>query len=160
MQTTLRAFLVSSVVLLGCAKHQAAPPPPADAVKAPVIELPKDRELDQTRALMWKLARQVRLLGFVTDEPDRAATDARAELQAMEEIAQAIAALPERSNHPILDDNIGGLIKDIRRAEAEVAGASPEWGTTNSITTACVRCHELRTCPFDSYKECVDVPVY
>ena len=144
MQTIARFGFVA-LLALGCTR------PPEQ--KPVVLEVPPAGSLDQTRALMWRLAHQVRLLGLITDQPDQAATDARAQLQTMEEIALAIAALPERRGHPLLDQNIGGL-------RAEVAGASPEWGTTHSITTACVRCHELRTCPFDSYKQCVDVPVY
>ncbi len=142
------------VLAMGCVRHSPQAPAPL------VLEAPPAATLDQTRALMWRLAHQVRLLGLVTDQPDTAATDARAQLQEMEEIALAIAALPERRAHPLLDSNIGGLLADIRRARAEVAGASPEWGTTHSITTACVRCHELRTCPFDSYQQCVDLPIY
>ena len=157
-----------ALLAAGCIRPQEqTAPPQAASVDAPppgeprvVLESPPAAGLDQSRALMWRLARQVRLLGLLTDQPDEAASDARTQLQEMEEIALAIAALPERRGHPLLDRNIGGLIGDIRRARAEVAGASPEWGTTHSITTACVRCHELRTCPFDSYQQCVDLPIY
>lgn len=168
--TAIRAHIGLLALVAACGRSPVAEPAvPLERTSSPehvdartplVLTPPPADDLDHTRGLMWKLAQQVRLLGFITDEPDKAATDARAQLQAMEDIALAIAASPERRSHPILDDNIGGLVADIRRAEAEVAGESPEWGTTHSITTACVRCHELRTCPFDSYRKCVDVPVY
>lgn len=109
---------------------------------------------------MWLLAREVRLLAMLTDAPDHASSDGREHLQAMQDVAEQIASLPERRNHPILDENVDGLIADIKRAKAEVAGDSPEWGMSRSITTSCLRCHELRTCPFDSYQQCVGVPVY
>ncbi len=161
---TKTSIMGIALLVLGCtqAPPNAAPPatPQGDSAEPVVLTPPPPGNLDATRALMWRLAQQVRLLGLLTDHPDESASDARTQLQAMEEIALAIAALPERRGHPMLDSNIDGLIKDIRRARAEVAGSSPEWGTTHSITTACVRCHELRTCPFDSYRQCVDLPVY
>ncbi len=150
----MKRILLVGAFSIGCASKPEPARPPV------VLEAPSPASLDQTRTLMWRLAQQVRLLGLLTDQPDQAATDAREQLQAMEEIALAIAALPEPHGHPLLDRNIGELIGDIRRARAEVAGDSPEWGTTHSITTACVRCHELRTCPFDSYQKCVDLPLY
>ena len=161
-RTTLARLGLIALVAASCTRPPRQPPSTAatNAETPVVLEAPPAGSLDQTRALMWRLAKQVRLLGLLTDQPDQAATDARAQLQAMEEIALEIAELPERRGHPLLDRNIKGLISDIRRARAEVAGDSPEWGTTHSITTACVRCHELRTCPFDSYQQCVDLPVY
>lgn len=163
----LSIVLVSAMLGAACTRQSEQISAKAFEVSAteseapqPVIERPSAADLDQTRALMWQLAQQVRLLAFISDSPDQAASDARGHLQAMEEIVQRIAALPERRTHPLLDDNIGALLADIGRAKAEVAGESPEWGMTHSITTACVRCHELRTCPYDSYQRCVDVPVY
>lgn len=162
--STPRTFrlLVAFVALAACTEKTAEParPAPGAEEQRPVLTPPPAVDLTRTRELMWKLAREVRLLGFVTDSPDTAASDAAGHLQTMEEIVLELSQLPERQEHPLLKDNIGGLLRDIRRAKAEVAGDSPEWGMTHSITTACVRCHELRTCPFDVYQRCVDVPVY
>jgi len=153
-------FVLTTLISVGCGHREAAPSVPRESQAVAVITPPPINEMSRVRARMWLLAREVRLLDMLMDAPDEAPTDARAHLDAMQHVAEDIAALPERRNHPILDENITGLINDIKRAKAEVAGEQPEWGMTRSITTACVRCHELRTCPFDSYQQCVDVPVY
>jgi hypothetical protein len=154
----MRFFAIAALLLVAC--HRQPPPAPETSRAVAVLVPPPVEEMTRVRARMWLLAREVRLLAMLTDAPDQADSDAIEHLDRMQQIAEEIAVLPERSNHPILDDNITGLISDIKRAKAEVAGAEPETGMTRSITTVCVRCHELRTCPFDSYQQCIALPVY
>lgn len=111
---------------------------------------PSFRYVDRAdlRSAMWRLAKNVRALDTVLNEPELAADERQtAVVSYLEDIQQTALGLRgsgEASNHPLLDDHLDELIDDVRRAREAAAATPPSYAPAGEVTQSCLRCHAHR----------------
>jgi uncharacterized membrane protein len=100
---------------------------------------------EQLRSTMWQLARQVRELQLLMQEPtstnERQRQEVVERLTAMEHTTNQLNTSGRPSNHPVINHNLDALRRDIALARASVERNPPNYFLVGSVTGACVYCH-------------------
>lgn len=130
---------------------------------------PADLPPEGLRPLMWGLASHVRdlvgrLQGERLDSPDPGKPptpdEAAAILGEMVALVQAVRALPGTAAHAILGPSVDLFLYELETARRAALATPADLRPAAGVAGACLRCHAIRACPFDSYQKCVDVPIY
>ena len=130
---------------------------------------PADLPPEGLRPLMWGLASHVRelvgrLQGERLDSPDPGKPPSPAEaaeiLGKMVMLVNAVRALPGTSAHAVLGPSVDLFLYELETARRAALASPADLRPAAGVAGACLRCHAIRTCPFDSYQKCVDVPIY
>ena len=100
---------------------------------------------EQLRSTMWQLARDVRQLERTVREPGEIDEPRRADilrlLASMEDVTGKLSKQGQRSNHPMIDNNLSAFRQDIDLARKAVENVPPNYALVGLLPGACVYCH-------------------
>ncbi|MBI3606759.1 MAG: hypothetical protein HY207_02195 [Nitrospirae bacterium] len=103
-------------------------------------------EHSAVESAMLKLARHVRSLDRILREPAPYSTDQQTQvvniLRAMEATAAELDPGGQRSNHPLIDRNIGAFRRDIELARRAAEHDPPNYFLAGTVSGACRSCHQ------------------
>jgi hypothetical protein len=135
----LFASLLSAIVLVACAGvspwlRRYTYPPDFNYI-----------DHEQLDSAMWQLARDVRELDGVVRASETIDARRRGEilklLQSMEDATERLGAEGRASNHPVIDDHLPTLRRDITLARKGVERAPPNYVLVGLLPGACMYCH-------------------
>jgi hypothetical protein len=100
---------------------------------------------EQLRSTMWQLARDVRELDRTVRAPAPIEEPRRGEilklLVSMEHAAERLGQEGRRSNHPVIDEHLATLRRDIALARKQVENEPPNYVLVGLLPGACMYCH-------------------
>ena len=100
---------------------------------------------EQLRSTMWRLAANVRELDRLARAPGAIDEARRKEivklLVSMESATEQLGNETRRSNHPVIDENLSTLRRDIALARKQVENESPNYVLVGLLPGACMYCH-------------------
>jgi hypothetical protein len=103
-------------------------------------------ERSEVKSAMGALARDVRALKRLLAGTETLDADQRAEvarlLRAMEATAAELDPKGRRTNHPVIDQNIGAFRRDIEMARLAAERDPPNYFLAGSVAGSCSYCHE------------------
>jgi len=104
---------------------------------------------DQVDSVMWQLARDVKLIDGIVHAPGAKSPEQRDEiarlLVIMEDATKRLGRQGVRTNHPLIDDHREAFQKDLEAARRGVMSNPPSYTLAESVSAACMRCHEHGT---------------
>jgi hypothetical protein len=100
---------------------------------------------EQLRSTMWQLARDVRELDRTVRAPAPIEEPRRSEilklLVSMEHATERLGQEGRRSNHPVIDEHLATLRRDIALARKQVENEPPNYVLVGLLPGACLYCH-------------------
>jgi hypothetical protein len=100
---------------------------------------------EQLRSTMWQLARDVRELDRTVRAPAPIEEPRRSEilklLVSMEHATERLGQEGRRSNHPVIDEHLATLRRDIALARKQVENEPPNYVLVGLLPGACMYCH-------------------
>jgi C4-dicarboxylate-specific signal transduction histidine kinase len=135
MRTTLLFALVAAAA--ACSTSQVR-----DALYAPQFTYYEDTEIKST---MHRFAADVAAIrAHLSESDDEQRKEIPKLLADMEEAASELASTGEASNHPIFDQYLDDLRRDLAHARNAAERDPPDYTSAASITGACIACHRER----------------
>lgn len=174
----LSSFLVTASCSSGKPSGSAVGEPESAQSASAGVPVQRGPDLDNApaelppeglRPLMWGLASHVRdLVGRLQserlDSPDPGKPPSPAEaaelLGKMVELVREVRELPGTAAHGVLGPSVDLFLYELETARRAALASPADLRPAAGVAGACLRCHAIRTCPFDSYQKCVDVPIY
>jgi len=118
-------------------------------------------QLKSIKRGMWSFAKVIReLYGELGRKGGPRKQEVLTQIDAIDGVASQLQDFGDATGHPLMTKQIPRFRKELAFARKHVDQDKPEFTFAGSITGACTSCHDIRDCPFEPGRTCVDVPIY